>query len=191
MKFDNKRKIIEVKIVFYGPALSGKTTTLKYLFQIYNKLEDVKSINSTTGRTLFFDFGTLEFKGAEWDVKFLIYTTTGQDYYAATRPTTIRGADGIIFVADSHTDCFKRNLNSWKELLNLYGEKLLDIPILCNFNKQDLREKFNPIDFLNAIQYKKYHSFSYFKTIAILGEEIIDSFKKLIELLFPGLIINE
>ena len=62
MKFDMKNKTVEAKIVFYGPALSGKTTTLKYLFQKFGKLDKIKSINSTTGRTLFFDFGILKIK---------------------------------------------------------------------------------------------------------------------------------
>jgi len=191
LKFDNKKKIIDVKIVFYGPALSGKTTTLKYLFQKFGKLDKIKSINTTTGRTLFFDFGIIKLKGIEWDVKFLIYSTTGQDYYAITRPTTLQGADGIIFVADSSVESFNRNLVSWRELVNLYGEKLLKMPIVCNFNKQDLLRKFNFYEFLEKIRFEKYKSFAFFKTIALLGDGVVNSFKKTIELIFPGLIINQ
>ena len=191
MKFDNKNKIVDVKIVFYGPALSGKTTTLKYLFRKFGKLDKIKSIESTTGRTLFFDFGILKFKGVEWDVKFFIYSTTGQDYYAITRPTTILGADGIIFVADSFEESFKRNMTSWRELTNLYGEKLLNIPIVCNFNKQDLSRKFNHQNFLEHINCDKYNSFAYYKTIALLGDGVLNSFKKIIELIFPGLLISQ
>ncbi len=190
LKFDNKKKIIDVKIVFYGPALSGKTTTLKYLFQKFGKLDKIKSINTTTGRTLFFDFGIIKLKGIEWDVKFLIYSTTGQDYYAITRPTTMIGSDGIVFVVDSSV-YFDRNLNSWKELASLYGEKLLKMPIVCNFNKQDLSRKFNYLDFLEKIHYRKYESFAFFKTIALLGDGVVNSFKKIIKLIFPGLIINQ
>jgi len=190
LKFDNKKKIIDVKIVFYGPALSGKTTTLKYLFQKFGKLDKIKSINTTTGRTLFFDFGIIKLKGIKWDVKFLIYSTTGQDYYAITRPTTMIGTDGIVFVADASID-FDRNLNSWKELASLYGEKLLKMPIVCNFNKQDLSRKFNYLDFLEKIRFEKYKSFAFFKTIALLGDGVVNSFKKIIELIFPELIINQ
>jgi len=191
LKFDNKKKIIDVKIVFYGPALSGKTTTLKYLFQKFGKLDKIKSINTTTGRTLFFDFGIIKLKGIEWDVQFLIYSTTGQDYYAITRPTTLQGADGIIFVADSSVESFNRNLVSWRELVSLYGEKLLKMPIVCNFNKQDLLRKFNFYEFLEKIRFEKYKSFAFFKTIALLGDGVVNSFKKIMELIFPGLIINQ
>ncbi len=191
MKFDKKNKIIDVKIVFYGPALSGKTTTLKYLFQKFGKLDKIKSINTTTGRTLFFDFGIIKLKGIKWDVKFLIYSTTGQDFYYITRPMTLKGADGIIFVADSSVESFDRNLNSWKELASLYNEKLLKMPIVCNFNKQDLSRKFNYLDFLEKIYFKKYKSFAFFKTIALVGDGIVTSFKKIIELIFPGLIISQ
>ncbi|GAG87475.1 unnamed protein product, partial [marine sediment metagenome] len=71
------------------------------------------SIDSTIGRTLFFDFGVLQFEGAEWSLKFLIYSATGQDFYASTRPATLNGVDGIIFVVDSRTQCLQHNIRSW------------------------------------------------------------------------------
>ena len=89
MIFDYENKIINLKIVYYGPAMSGKTTSLKYLFTYFNK--EIESIDNSVGRTLFFDFGTLEFEGAEWNIKFLIYSATGQDFYASTRPATLIG----------------------------------------------------------------------------------------------------
>ncbi|GAG76664.1 unnamed protein product, partial [marine sediment metagenome] len=73
----------------------------KYLFKHFGKTDKITSIESTVGRTLFFDFGVLEFKGAEWDLNFQIYSATGQDFYASTRPSTLIGVDGIIFVVDS------------------------------------------------------------------------------------------
>ena len=191
MKFDIKNKTVEAKIVFYGPALSGKTTSLKYLFKKFGKIEKIKSINSTTGRTLFFYFGILKFKGIKWEVKFLIYSTTGQDFYYVTRPTTIRGADGIIFVADSNFNSFQRNIYSWNELTSMYGNVLNRIPIVCNFNKQDLARKFDFQDFLKYIQHNKFKSFAYFKTTAILGDGVLSSFRKIIEMIFPGVLVNQ
>lgn len=82
MIFDWENKVIQVKIVYYGPAMSGKTTSLKYLFSYFGKLKELDSIESTVGRTLFFDFGVLKFKGSQWGLKFLIYSATGQDFYA-------------------------------------------------------------------------------------------------------------
>jgi len=78
MIFDWENKVIQVKIVYYGPAMSGKTTSLKYLFSYFGKLKELDSIESTVGRTLFFDFGVLQFKGSQWGLKFLIYSATGQ-----------------------------------------------------------------------------------------------------------------
>jgi len=84
MIFNYENKTLQVKIVYYGPAMSGKTTSIKSLFSYFNKEHAVKSIDSSVGRTLFFDFGVLQFKGTEWGIKFLIYSATGQDFYAST-----------------------------------------------------------------------------------------------------------
>ena len=95
MIFDYENKTILVKIVYYGPAMSGKTTSLRYLFSLFGKEGEVESIESTVGRTLFFDFGVLQFKGTEWELKFLLYSATGQDFYASTRPSTLKGVYGF------------------------------------------------------------------------------------------------
>ena len=74
MIYDYENKTLQIKIVYYGPAMSGKTTSIKYLFSFFNKEDTLNSIDSTVGRTLFFDFGVLQFEGAEWSLKFLIYS---------------------------------------------------------------------------------------------------------------------
>jgi GTPase SAR1 family protein len=113
MIYDYESKTLQVKLVYYGPAMSGKTTSIKYLFSYFKKGENLESIESSVGRTLFFDFGVLHFKGSYWEIKFLIYSATGQDFYASTRPATLNGVDGIIFIADSHHDCLKHNIRSY------------------------------------------------------------------------------
>ncbi len=133
--FDYENKTILVKIVYYGPAMSGKTTSLKYLFSLFGKESEVESIESTVGRTLFFDFGVLQFKGTEWMVKFLLYSATGQDFYASTRPATLKGVDGIIFVIDSQLKNLERNMKSWNELNKIFSEDLFNISILVPLNK--------------------------------------------------------
>ena len=102
MIIDHCDKKISIKIVYFGPALSGKTTSIKALFSLFGKGEDIYSIESTVNRTLFFDYGTVTFQNKEWSLKIHIYTTTGQDFYFVTRPITLRAVDGIIFVIDSH-----------------------------------------------------------------------------------------
>ncbi|MHA1461443.1 MAG: GTP-binding protein [Promethearchaeota archaeon] len=187
MIYDYENKTLQVKIVYYGPAMSGKTASIKNLFSYFNKEDTLSSIDSTIGRTLFFDFGVLEFEGAEWSLKFLMYSATGQDFYASTRPATLNGVDGIIFVADSRAQCLQHNIRFWNELETLFGEEFQTLPIVVSFNKQDLPDKINPGEFLKTIDSSNFSNLAYEQTNAINGEGILDSFKKLVEFIFPNL----
>jgi GTPase SAR1 family protein len=192
MIYNWENKVIQVKIVYYGPAMSGKTTSLKYLFSYFGKENKVESIESSVGRTLFFDFGILQFKGAQWGLKFLLYSATGQDFYAGTRPAVLNGVDGIIFVADSQIEYLANNLRSWNELKTLFGFEIYDLPLVIALNKYDLEngEKLEKNKFIEYIEFKKFKSISIKKTIAIYGIGIIDSFKKIIGFIFPQLTMN-
>ncbi|TXT64779.1 MAG: Small GTP-binding domain protein [Promethearchaeota archaeon] len=185
-------KIIQVKIVYYGPAMSGKTTSIKYLFNYFNKEEQLNSIDNSVGRTLFFDFGVLEFKGAEWNLKLLIYSATGQDFYSSTRPATLKGVDGIIFVVDSKRECLDHNFRSWKELEYYFDEELYQIPIVIALNKYDLGngKKISETDLNQVIDFDKFKSIYIAETIAITGEGLLYSFKKLIQSIFPKISLN-
>jgi len=182
MIIDALEKVITLKIVYYGPALSGKTTSLINLFKHFGKQQEVASIESTVNRTLFFDYGTISFQNQDWKLKLHLYSTTGQDFYIVTRPITLMGMDGLIFVADSQKSAYERNVISWKELLTYFKEKMSSIPKLIAFNKQDLPDKFNPADFLKEIQYFKYKNIDTRKTIAINGEGILESFEDILRL---------
>ncbi|MFX0164105.1 MAG: ATP/GTP-binding protein [Promethearchaeota archaeon] len=192
MIFNFENKTLQVKIVYYGPAMSGKTTSVKFLFSCFNKENSLKSIESTVGRTLFFDFGVLKFKGAKWNLKFLVYSATGQDFYASTRPATLNGVDGIIFVVDSQKECLEHNLRSWNELGTLFGHEIYNIPIVISLNKYDLSEmnRVEEADFISCIEYAKFKQLSLKKTVAIKGEGVLDSFSQLIKYIFPQLIVN-
>ena len=190
--FDYENKLIQIKIVYYGPAMSGKTTSLKYLFSYFGKINDLDSIESSVGRTLFFDFGVLQFKGSQWGIKFLLYTATGQDFYASTRPATLIGVDGIIFVVDSQKEYLDHNLRSWNELKTLFGLEFYNIPVVISLNKYDLREmkESELVDFKSSIDYKKFKNLSVKKTVATKGEGVLDSFNQLIKFVFPQLILK-
>ncbi|MHA1915931.1 MAG: GTP-binding protein [Promethearchaeota archaeon] len=192
MIFDFENKLLQVKIVYYGPAMSGKTTSVKYLFSCFNKENTLNSIDSTVGRTLLFDFGVLRFKGTNWDLKFLIYSATGQDFYASTRPATLNGVDGIIFVVDSQEEYLEHNLRSWNELKSLFGFKFYNIPIIISLNKYDLADikKLQDIDLINSIEHSKFKNLSLTKTSAISGKGVLDSFSQLVKFIFPQLVIN-
>lgn len=177
-------KSIEIKVVYYGPALSGKTTTLKSLFNHFGKQDEVHSIESTVQRTLFFDYGTILFKNDLWKLKIHIYSTTGQDFYLVTRPITLKAVDGIIFVVDSQIIAYERNLISWRELESYFSETLKTLPKVIAFNKQDKPDKFSPNNFLEEIQYKKYNNIDTEYTIALNGEGVLASFENILRLIF-------
>ena len=181
MIIDHLAKTISIKIVYFGPAMSGKTTSIKALFSEFGKEEEVCSIESTIERTLFFDYGTVTFQNQEWKLKIHIYTTTGQDFYFVTRPITLRAVDGVIFVIDSHEDVYNRNLISWNELIGYFKESIDNLPIVIAFNKQDLEYKFNSIDFLKEIRFQKYKNIDSRFTSAIKGEGIMECFEDILK----------
>ncbi len=192
MIFNYENKTLQVKVVYYGPAMSGKTTSIKSLFSYFKKEHSVKSIDSSVGRTLFFDFGVLQFKGIEWSLKLLIYSATGQDFYASTRPATLNGVDGLIFVVDSQIEYLEHNIRSWNELKTIFGSEFYKIPIVISLNKCDLLSINNLENnsFLSYIDFNRFKHISFKKTIAIEGKGVLDTFNELIKFLFPQLKIN-
>ncbi|NHJ21470.1 MAG: hypothetical protein EAX91_11030 [Candidatus Lokiarchaeota archaeon] len=192
MIYDYENKTLQIKIVYYGPAMSGKTTSIKHLFSFFNREDTLNSIDSTIGRTLFFDFGVLQFEGAEWSLKFLIYSATGQDFYASTRPATLNGVDGIIFVVDSRAQCLQHNIRSWNELKTMFREDFFNIPIVISLNKTDfaVTQKLINHEFLSLINLNRFKHLSVNKTVAIEGKGILDSFNRIITFIFPQLTLK-
>ncbi len=183
MIIDHCDKTISIKVVYFGAALSGKTTSIKALFSHFGKKDELSSIESTVNRTLFFDYGTVSFQNEEWILKIHIYTTTGQDFYLITRPITLKAVDGIIFVLDSQEDVYDRNLISWNELNSYFKESLEELPIIIAFNKQDLPNKFNSIQFLKEIRYQKFKNVESRSTIALSGEGVLGCFEDILKLI--------
>ena len=171
-----------IKIVYFGPALSGKTTSIKTLFSHFGKEEKILSIESTVNRTLFFDYGIVSFQNQDWVLKVSVYTTTGQNFYLITRPITLRAVDGIIFVLDSQEEVYERNMISWRELISYFGDSLDDLPILVAFNKQDLPNKFPSTRFLKQIDFHKFKNIDSRYTIAISGEGVLGCFEDILRL---------
>jgi signal recognition particle receptor subunit beta len=135
---------INVKIVYYGPGLCGKTTNLQYIYNRTNPDAKGKMISlaTETERTLFFDFLPLslgEIRG--FKTRFHLYTVPGQVYYNATRKLVLRGTDGLVFVADSQAEKMDENIESLsnlKENLEEYGYNISEMPIVIQYNKRDL-----------------------------------------------------
>lgn len=175
MLIDWSTKIIQSKVVYYGPAMSGKTTSIKALFQKLGQGEKIESIETTSGRTLFFDFGAINLERGDWTLQIYIWSATGQDYYAETRSTVLTGTDGIIFVADIQPHLLDDNVRSWQELKGMFGDQLHQvIPVVVTMNKWDLpnaitRDKLKQaLALINGVEI--------FSTIATQGHNITESF---------------
>ena len=133
---DLKNRVVQAKIVYYGPGRGGKTTNLEYL---YNKFrEKVKtemiSIKTHGDRTLFFDFFPLEAgKIKNFDVQIQLYTAPGQVKYNETKKLILRGVDGIVFVADSMVLREEKNILALKNLqenLVFHKKSIFEIPLV-------------------------------------------------------------
>lgn len=145
MSFINfARNEIAFKIVFYGPALGGKTTNLE---QIHSAIQpgtrgELTILSTQQDRTLFFDFLPLKsdvIKG--FTSKFQLYTVPGQSIYSETRKLVLRNVDGIVFVADSQWEKMEENAESFEDLssnLTEQGMSIDETPYLLQFNKRDL-----------------------------------------------------
>jgi signal recognition particle receptor subunit beta len=139
-----KLREINLKIVYYGPALSGKTTNLEYIHAHTNpKIRgELVSIKTREDRTLFFDFLQLEL-GEVMGLrpKFHLYTVPGQLFYVASRKLGLQGADGVVFVADSQINRLHANIKSLQDMkghLLEMGYQADDFPLVIQFNKRDL-----------------------------------------------------
>lgn len=139
-----KSRELNLKIVYYGPALSGKTTNLQFIHDHTNPQvrSELVSLKTREDRTIFFDFLQLELgqiKGLK--PKFHLYTVPGQVLYEATRKLVLQGADGVVFVVDSQMNRLPDNIQSFKALhrqLIELGFNPTKMPIVIQFNKRDL-----------------------------------------------------
>jgi small GTP-binding protein len=152
-------KELQVKIVYYGPAKSGKTTNLEQVHQNVQVPDastkgKLTSLATSSDRTLFFDFFPLEavaIKG--FKTKFALFTVPGQVIYNATRQIVLRGVDGVVFVADSQYDKMEENIETFKHLeenLRASNLRLEDIPYVLQYNKRDLPDA-APVEYLDYV----------------------------------------
>src|SRR2546430_14875215 len=135
---------VTVKLVYYGPGLCGKTTNLEKIYgnpKLENKGKMI-SMATETDRTLFFDFMPMELGTVGGQkVRVQLYTVPGQVFYDATRKLVLRGADGVVFVADSQDTMRESNLDSLENLKTNLRPNRLDpekVAIVLQYNKRDL-----------------------------------------------------
>ena len=189
--FNYATKEITIKIVYYGPGLSGKTTNLQYLHSKFDPLKRGKLLSLATeaDRTLFFDFLPVEIgKISDFSIRFQLYTVPGQVRYNATRKLVLKGADAVVFVADSQRAMREQNLDSLKNM----GENLIanninpdDIPVLLQYNKRDLSDILS-IDELNR-DLNGEGRYDYRESVAVKGTGVEDSFQHITRLVIRNI----
>ncbi|HHS50582.1 MAG TPA: gliding-motility protein MglA [candidate division Zixibacteria bacterium] len=172
-------KEVTVKIVYYGPGMSGKTTNLLYIHQriMSKNLTDMVSIATEGDRTLYFDFLPLETDIIPgFKAKFQLYTVPGQVQYNATRKLVLQGADGVVFVADSQWSRQKDNVDSFtnlKENLLEEGVKLSDIPYILEYNKRDLADAARP-EYMEYLLNREEFKVPSFEAVATEGKGVFE-----------------
>jgi signal recognition particle receptor subunit beta len=174
---------INLKIVFYGPGMSGKTTNLEF---IHSKLDpslagELVSLKTKEDRTIFFDFMQIEvgrIKGKK--PKFNLYTVPGQVYYASSRKVILNGVDGLVFVADSQPHRMEANIETLLDLENNLkqdGQSLEEFPWVIQYNKRDLPG----VESVETLQKKlNFFNVPHFEAIAVRGEGVFNTLKAII-----------
>ncbi|MHA1972248.1 MAG: GTP-binding protein [Candidatus Hodarchaeales archaeon] len=164
------------KIVFYGPSLCGKTTTLAWLYHKVDGLEKGKftQLADPHGRTLFFDFAPMQ---ATKGVVFDVYTTAGQERHKHQRKIVLQGVDGILFVVDSSKSQSQENLDSLSELRDQLGDKIgKTIPMVVTLNKRDVADALPRSELIQNLGLEGY---PIYETVATTGLGVKRAFQSL------------
>ncbi len=181
MSFINENtKEINCKVIYYGPALSGKSTSLRFLYERIkkgNKGESI-SLSKADDGTLYFDFVPLNLgKIGDYTVRLHLYKIPGEMAYEQSRALISKGIDGIVFVADSQLARMDQNLESiegLKKLLANEGHEWSELPCVFMYNKRDLPGTV-PADELT--RYLNKEGQPDFDSIATIGRGVVDAFK--------------
>jgi signal transduction histidine kinase/signal recognition particle receptor subunit beta len=183
-------KTINAKVVYYGTALSGKTTSLKYVHRVIDveRRIELVSLNTEGDRTLFFDFLPIPLGAiAGCHFKLQAFTVPGQVKYNLTRRYVLRGADAVIFVADSRPDAFDdnvRSLASLKENLDANGIAPESLPLVIQYNKRDAAGALAVARLRGALNKRRVPDFA---TTATTGEGVFEAFTELVSAMLAKL----
>ncbi|TFF90058.1 MAG: hypothetical protein EU548_04935 [Promethearchaeota archaeon] len=190
------KKKLDINLLFYGPKMSGKATSIRYIFKELGFEKISVKIKAAKYEAFLFDYGTITFQ-SEVNQQFLkihIYSAN-DDLVRLNNLDEVMGIDhfqslmeidGIIFIVDSQKTAYTANVKSWEKLGLIYRDKFKVIPIIIVFNKQDLGQKYNPIYFLEGIDYSRGKNIETIYSSAINGEGIMDSFERIL-----GIIMRE
>jgi signal recognition particle receptor subunit beta len=188
VQINMQEREITVKVVYYGPALSGKTTNLQQLHQLINSGARGKMVTLDTAddRTLYFDFLPIQFGTQNgFSVKIKLFTVPGQVMHKSTRKVVLAGADAVAFVADSQRTSASANAYSWRDMeanLKSNGIDFEQIPKVIQFNKRDLPD----VKALQEIR-KAWGDIPTFPAVAIRGEGVLETFREMLQLVYRSI----
>ena len=184
VQFDNQFRQIKLKVVYYGPALGGKTTCLQYIHRVMDPQRRTKlyALNTASDRTLFFDLLGLDLGRVRgYQLLVQLYTVPGQVHYNATRRAVLAGADGVVFVADaqrSQLTANRESLAGMAENLRANGLNPDEIPLVIMYNKQDLPDLLTAGALEDALNPRRAPSFP---SVATTGTGVLTAFAAIAE----------
>lgn len=193
VELNHRQRTIKVKVVYYGPAVGGKTTNLQVLHQnaLAERRGEMVSIHSAQDRTILFDLLPLKAAGFRgFDLRLQLAAVPGQAMYAATRRMVLKGADSVVFVANSAADRWDENVQSFREMAdNLIAHQLdpSSLPLVLQFNKRDLPEV-TPVDHMErALNARKVPAIT---GVATRGEGVLETFSAVLSATMEDLAVR-
>lgn len=190
MQLDFVNRELTIKLVYYGPALSGKTTNLQALHKAADPGSSgrLMTLETRDDRTLFFDLLPLTFRNqGSLAVRLKVFTVPGQVIHASTRRLVVQGADGIAFIADSRNAETQHNAESFidlKENLKQHGLALKQMPVVIQFNKRDLPDVRSDAEIAELASHGRE---PVYLAVAMRGQGVVESFVGLLHLTWSAL----
>jgi len=181
---------INCKLVYYGPGLGGKTANLQWMYDNTAASQKGKMISlaTETDRTLFFDFLPLDLGTVRgFKTRLHLYTVPGQVFYEASRKLILKGADGVVFVADSQEERLDANLETLENLREHLKEHTLDfatIPYVLQLNKRDLPNILSPEELARQLQVKNE---PVVEAVAVSGQGVFETLREVAKLVLAEL----
>jgi len=179
VELNHRDRTIKVKVVYYGPPVGGKTTNLQVLHQqaVGARRGEMISINSAQDRTILFDLLPLKTPGFRgFDLRLQILAVPGQAMYAATRRLVLKGADSLVFVANSAVDRWEENIQSYREMTQNLLSHHLDpgtMPLVLQYNKRDLPQVMESELMDRALNSRRVDAIP---AVAVRGEGVLETF---------------
>jgi len=178
--FNHATREMTAKIVYYGPGLCGKTTNLLVIFDKLDPQSRGKmlSLATKTDRTLFFDLLPVDIgKVGNFNLKIQLYTVPGQVFYNETRKLVLKGADAVVFVADSQPTMVESNRDSFNNLIENLEQNQIDfneLPVVIQYNKRDLPGVLAVDELQSRLGFEGY---PFMEASALRGDGVMETFK--------------